>query len=654
MMAKLLSSSAPAPPDAINAIHKANAIQSVVLARAEAGDYDGARKTLGLIPAGRYADARARALVEVLARRGDLAAARAIADAIRTEDHRELACRSMVEAYARAGDLRAARALADRIRRVDNRLVAKMHLAATADHEAILRAAAAEPRVRAKTFRALARLAARTPSRSSLPKWIAALPRPGFRYYAFLGAAEGIIGELPTDSARRKATPANEVTTWGKESNGLRCRARCPRKIEQGMPLAATVEFQAVPDKLAPGVKQLNTFLYPAFFTLRLTNVKTGKSFAARPHDPTSGMPALDRGETTLPLGRARLKPLEVSFPLVRIQKGGKNLDPDAYEGVVTFSFPRKKTQWWRKSEEEWLAGGFWSGTVSSPRFRLEVLKETPKTRRLLLPKRLRVGKDLSITFSKEDAEATDLPVRNGYVLWTRVNRDGQLDSLRGGVPRPDDVNAIDQWYDYKGGDRNVSYTIEVFETADPPMHMWHPGPGSGGYKVLWKRTFNVRYSEAKPKAPAADPPGKAEPAAKPSLGVPTSSQVLGEAFARLLADFVVAQKKATGKMPEGATKPGFLPKFFEAFKKQFPRLLQTRPEEEKQFEAGRFDDAGNRRRLSAALKKLERRRIELPAISRFVVQRSRAGALKGAELEFATRLLEAHVAKAEAEVPGP
>ena len=40
-----------------------------------------------------------------------------------------------------------------------------------------------------------------------------------------------------------------------------------------------------------------------------------------------------------------------------------------------------------------------------------------------------------------------------------------------------------------------TTYTIEVFETADPPQHGWMPGPGSKGYRTLWKKTYRVSYS---------------------------------------------------------------------------------------------------------------------------------------------------------------
>ena len=62
--------------------------------------------------------------------------------------------------------------------------------------------------------------------------------------------------------------------------------------------------------------------------------------------------------------------------------------------------------------------------------------------------------------------------------------------------PNPDDMNDIDRWYDYQGGDRTTSYTIEVFETRDRPGHEWSPNRESGGYKVLWKKTFVVSVLE--------------------------------------------------------------------------------------------------------------------------------------------------------------
>ncbi len=201
----------------------------VLLAQAEADDYDGARRTLGQIGAGRYQDALARKLVKVLADRGELTLARDVADRMQTKDHRRLAYVSILAAYARAGDLQHADALTDRIEGADRQAIARMHLAAAADRagktvhdealpdslparhaldaavkeqlarglplgkEGVLLASTVAPRLRAKTYRSLARIQAGARSRRDLLKWIRALPEADSRFYAFLGAGEGFL-----------------------------------------------------------------------------------------------------------------------------------------------------------------------------------------------------------------------------------------------------------------------------------------------------------------------------------------------------------------------------------------------------------------------------------------------------------------------------
>jgi hypothetical protein len=236
LWADMLSSTAP-PNDQkdqsavnpMNAIYKSQAVTSAVVARAEAGDYEGARKTLELIPAGRYHDTIARTLVETFARRGALKEARTVADAIETEDHRDLAYVTLVAAYLRAGELTAAKALPARMREGDWRTLAEMHLAAAAggsgqagDVEALLKAAAAEakleatsreqwereraanqpgaipplpspPRLRAQLYREAARFLADLRSREEVAGWVKSLPGAEARFYAMLGVAEQIL-----------------------------------------------------------------------------------------------------------------------------------------------------------------------------------------------------------------------------------------------------------------------------------------------------------------------------------------------------------------------------------------------------------------------------------------------------------------------------
>jgi hypothetical protein len=291
--------------------------------------------------------------------------------------------------------------------------------------------------------------------------------------------------------------PTRTTSDWGPESAGLRCRVTAPNETEQSMPLDVSVQMQVVPKCLKPNVKQLNAFLPAEHMELTMTNVKTGISYRVRPYDPTSGMIALDTGTTVAPLDRTPIKPWEIRFPLVTV---GAVLEPGPYDCRVRFSFPQQRTNWWHLKDAAWVAAGFWHGSVESGAFRLEVKKVTPKKRTVLLPKQLRLEKGLKINYTKEDAEPVELTLRNGYFVsakYYHYNQDKKLASLTmTSIPTPGDVNPISSWSNYKGGDRTSSITIEIFETADPPVHLWHPGPGSGGYKVLWSRTYTLSLTE--------------------------------------------------------------------------------------------------------------------------------------------------------------
>ncbi len=235
MWGRALSSRAkptdPPGPNPMGAIYKTRAIQSGMLARAEAGDYQAARKTLELIPAGRHRDTEARSLVEVLTQKGELNQARTVADAIETPDHRDRAYLLLVAAYVRAGNLADAKALAAQMGQGDLRALAEIHVAVAlggsgraGNVQAILDAAAAEaqrdatsreqwdraraatppgippplpppsrPRLHAKLYREVAHVLADTRDRDKLAAWIKTLPGPDSRFYALLGVAEQLL-----------------------------------------------------------------------------------------------------------------------------------------------------------------------------------------------------------------------------------------------------------------------------------------------------------------------------------------------------------------------------------------------------------------------------------------------------------------------------
>jgi len=299
--------------------------------------------------------------------------------------------------------------------------------------------------------------------------------------WQFRVTASGEVIPIPG----RKNVPLQE-SPWGREHKGLQCKVLTWTEIEQGMPLKATVNLRCLPENVEPGVEKLNTFLHDAFLKLSLTDTKTKKVVTIRPYDPTLGMPVVDRGQNAVSLNGSPLELWEVSFPLVRERDA---LEPGLYECTVEYSFPKEKTQWWHWTKD-WESFGFWHGTVVSGSFQLKILEEIPKTKQLLVPKRLRYSQEeRKVYYKKQDAAKIEVPLRNGFYIGTWIRKGDQGCSLNSGPPVPDNINGIDNCIDLPEN-KKLSYTIEVFETSDPPCHLWHPGPGSGDYKVLWKKSF--------------------------------------------------------------------------------------------------------------------------------------------------------------------
>ena len=116
----------------------------------------------------------------------------------------------------------------------------------------------------------------------------------------------------------------------------------------------------------------------------------------------------------------------------------------------------------------------------------------------LQLPKTLRAerrGKFIVVRYGSGDAQPVTLPLRNGFHIGAKTYRDGMMCQLSSAPPKPDDVNPIDMWNEDADSDKAITYRIEVFETSERAGHMWRPGPGSGGYKVLWSKSFIVSGS---------------------------------------------------------------------------------------------------------------------------------------------------------------
>lgn len=327
-----------------------------------------------------------------------------------------------------------------------------------------------------------------------------------------------IVGEQSLGFAREQE-PAEETaenkidqrsSDWGPVNHTLQMRASVPVELEQGLVLPLKLEFQRESGQQKSDIMRLNKFLRDEYIELLLTDPNQNKSWIIKPFDPTLGMPPPpDTNRSSVPLDGSQIEPWEVRIPLVQFYK---EQQPGDYTARVRFKFPQQPTSFWKGTNTEWNDAGFWHGALVTDPFQLKLLQEVPRTKTLSVPKRLRFRTQHvrlreedqhetplpAVYFDKRDIEQVEIPVRNGHSLCTWLYLNGEPARLGGGLLTPDGPNAVDVWYDYKGGDRTATYTIEVFESADPPQHGWMPGPGSAGYKTLWKKTYRVSYSREK------------------------------------------------------------------------------------------------------------------------------------------------------------
>jgi len=147
------------------------------------------------------------------------------------------------------------------------------------------------------------------------------------------------------------------------------------------------------------------------------------------------------------------------------------------------------------------------------------------------------------------------------------------------------------------------------------------------------------KASEKEAASPSPD-----RPAVAPVAEGLVRSEVLSREFARLLAGMVAEQKKSGGKMPEGWDTPQFVTRAFQELEKVNPKQFLVTPVLEKQFAAGKFDDAAAAEGIKQTAKVLKDFGVTLPAMSSYVLTQFQAGKLHGARLELARRMLASNV----------
>jgi hypothetical protein len=290
---------------------------------------------------------------------------------------------------------------------------------------------------------------------------------------------------------------------WSSSVNGVACRASQPEAIRKGDRMRVRLSFRAEPETLPPGITHLDGHRPDLRLRLVLRNPETGLTAEVLPDDPTGGMPPPPPPDGAdppddpdrIPIASSASHDWIVWFPT---SKAWDALAPGTWESHVELD---------AKPDPENPEG--WSGRISTESASL-VIDESPACRlHLLVPRELRVKRCtfndeyLQVGCSREELEPTVVDMRNGFVLgaWVKEGEDIHETNETGPYWSKDFSLLERHTVRFDGPipaipfDRTI--VLEVFETAEQPVHMSQPGPGRGSFRVLWSRSYRVQATAA-------------------------------------------------------------------------------------------------------------------------------------------------------------
>jgi hypothetical protein len=122
-------------------------------------------------------------------------------------------------------------------------------------------------------------------------------------------------------------------------------------------------------------------------------------------------------------------------------------------------------------------------------------------------------------------------------------------------------------------------------------------------------------------------------------------SKALKAELQQLVAETLKAAREAGEPVPAEMTAEKMIARFIPEIRKHDPTFLRVRPDIEKNYEQGEFDDAAARARWKSAVNTLADFNVKLPKLHERLLSADEARPLRGARLELAAQLFEAQVA---------
>jgi len=277
-------------------------------------------------------------------------------------------------------------------------------------------------------------------------------------------------------------TPAlpglSSQSVWGGERAGLRIRAGGPLSAARGDDVAIDVQFEVRESRLQHGGLRLDRRNPATFARLVLTPAAGGKRLIVRADDPAAGLPDPPFADGTWPVWNlvdGAPDPVTITFGLARIWD---DAPVGSYSVVLQLDFPAD-------------SHGSWVGPLRSAPFDLYLTPSTGEGAVFAAPTRLRLsGRD--VFYGDEDIEEVVVQRRNGFTVGLRIQQSDGWGHLKGGAAMPEVPRRLGRLAADLPPGAESRYWMELFETSDPPDHMWGPEAGSGSYRTLWKREYTV------------------------------------------------------------------------------------------------------------------------------------------------------------------
>jgi hypothetical protein len=278
-------------------------------------------------------------------------------------------------------------------------------------------------------------------------------------------------------------------TGWGEWVQGIRVRARFPTRVLRGDEIRAPLQFEFDAGSADPGITLYDANDVEVRCWLVADDAATHRRVAVAPYD--CHLPSPDDPRARFALAGPPPPPIEPRYHLSMVWD---ELPAGLYTARLEVRLP-PSSSWHDPADPERVA--IWSGIVSTAPFGVTVDDAPLERIHFRVPTRLTLQRipgspGILVVCTFDDKRPVDFDVHHGFSIGFE-SESSRGSTLRGGPPTPD---ASDDHLDFIRADETgpfqLVYTMKVFESPDPPCHMWHPHPSDPHYRVLWSSTLTL------------------------------------------------------------------------------------------------------------------------------------------------------------------